>query len=93
MRPELERLRRIEQQLLNGPAARPAAEWQLQLLLDPDLQTDAEAQQRLYEGLGAAGRRQLRSELATIHARLYGPTPGAWPQRAVAWLRGALGLN
>lgn len=93
MRPELERLLRIEQQLLTGPAAQPAAEWQLQLLLDADLQIDTEAQQRLYAGLRAAGRHQLRSELAAIHARLYGPPPGAWPHRITAWLRGITGLN
>ncbi|MDO7885916.1 hypothetical protein [Hymenobacter cheonanensis] len=93
MRPELERLLRLEEQLLNGPAAVPATEWQLQLLLDPDLQADAKAQQRLYAGLRAAGRRQLRSELAAIHARLYGPPPGAWPHRVASWLRGIMGLN
>lgn len=93
MRPELERLRRIEQHLLSGPAAQPAAEWQLQLLFDPDLQTDTEVQQRLYAGLRVAGQRQLRRELAAIHARLYGPLLGAWPQRVAAWLRGAIGLN
>lgn len=93
MRPELERLRRMEEQLLCGPAALPAAEWQLQLLLDPELQADAEAQQRLYAGLRAAGRQQLRGELAAIHTRLYGPPPSAWPQRAAAWLRSAFGLN
>ncbi|QKG58066.1 hypothetical protein GKZ68_16420 [Hymenobacter sp. BRD128] len=88
MRPELERLLRIEQQLHS-----PAAEWQLQLLLDADLQADAEAQQRLYAGLRAAGRHQLRRELAALHTRLYGPPLGAWPHRIAAWLRGALGLN
>jgi hypothetical protein len=93
MRPELERLLRIEQQLVNGPAALPAAEWQLQLLLDPDLQTDTEVQQRLYAGLRAAGRQQLRGELAAIHARLFGSPPGAWPQRVAAWLRSFAGLN
>lgn len=93
MRPELERLRRIEQQLLHGPAAQPAAEWQLQLVLDPELQADTTAQQRLYAGLRAAGRRQLRGELAAIHARLYGPPLGAWPHRAAAWLRSIMGLN
>ncbi|GAA4501826.1 hypothetical protein GCM10023172_24230 [Hymenobacter ginsengisoli] len=93
MRPELERLQHIEEQLLRGPAAQPAAEWQLQLLLDPELQADAEAQQQLYAGLRAAGRRQLRSELAGIHTRLYGPPPEAWPHRVASWLRGAFGRN
>lgn len=90
MRPELERLLLIEQQLLNGPAALPAADWQLRRLLDGDLAADAATQQRLYAGLRAAGRRQLRRELAAIHVRLYGP--GArrwadWPRRMGAWLR------
>lgn len=93
MRPELKRLWRIEQQLLNGPAALAAAEWQLQLLLDADLQADAEAQQRLYAGLRTAGQRQLRRELSAIHAHLYGPPPGAWLQRVAHWLRGALRPN
>ncbi len=79
MRPELERLRLIEQQLLPGPATLPAADWQLHLLLDGELAADAETQQQLYQGLRLAGRRQLRQELRQIHARLYG---GRW-----AWLR------
>lgn len=72
MRPELERLRLIEQQLLNSPAALPAADWNLRLLLDGDLQADTAAQQQLYQGLRLAGQRQLRQELRTIHERLYG---------------------
>ena len=79
MRPELERLHLIERQLLNGPAALPADEWQLRLLLDGELQADAAAQQQLYHGLRLAGRRQLRRELHQIHERLY----GGWR----AWLR------
>jgi hypothetical protein len=93
MRPELERLLHIEQQLLNSPAAQPAAEWQLQLLLDPDLQADTQVQQRLYAGLRAAGQQQLRGELVAIHARLYGAPLGAWPRRAAAWLRSIMGAN
>ena len=93
MRPALERLSLLEQQLLNGPAAQPAAEWQLRLLLDPDLQADMAAQQRLYAGLRAAGRRELRRELTGIHARLYGPLPSAWPHRAAAWLRAFIQAN
>jgi hypothetical protein len=79
MRPALERLHLIEQQLLNGPAALPAGEWQLRQLFDGELAADAAAQQQLYHGLRAAGRQQLRQELHQIHARLYG---GRW-----AWLR------
>lgn len=83
MRPDLERLLLIEQQLLAGPAALPAADWQLRCLLDGDLAADAAAQQQLYQGLRLAGRRQLRRELAAIQARLYAPRPGRW----LAWWR------
>jgi hypothetical protein len=72
MRPELERLRLIEEQLLNGPAALPTEEWNLRLLLDGDLAADADTQRQLYLGLQLAGRQQLRQELRQIHARLHG---------------------
>ncbi|MDQ2795198.1 MAG: hypothetical protein M3Y12_14495 [Bacteroidota bacterium] len=79
MRPELKRLQIIEQQLLNGPDARPAEEWTLRQLFDGELAADTATQQQLYHGLRRAGRQQLRQELRQIHARLYG---GRW-----AWLR------
>jgi hypothetical protein len=87
MRPELERLQRIEAQLL-GPAP-TAADWPLQLLLDPTLAADAEVQQQLYQGLRQAGRRQLRAELNAIHAQLYAPRQ-SWTSTAVAGLRTVL---
>lgn len=71
MRPELERLRLIEQQLLNGPAALPTEDWALRQLLDGELAADTQGQQQLYHGLRGAGRQQLRRELRQIHARLY----------------------
>ncbi|MET4074132.1 hypothetical protein [Hymenobacter sp. UYCo722] len=80
MRPALERLLLIEQQLLNGPAALPAADWYLRQLLDGELAADAAAQQQLYHGLRAAGRQQLRHELRAIHARLY-TGPFGWLRR------------
>ena len=84
MRPELERLHLIEQQLLNGPAALPAEDWHLRQLLDGDLAADAEVQQQLYHGLRRTGRQQLRQELRTIHARLYNGWRGwlrrLWPR-------------
>ncbi len=86
MRPELDRLLLIEQQLFNGPAALPPADWDLRRLLDGDLDDDVHAQQQLYQGLRGAGRQQLRRELRAIHARLYGPRLSrwlAWPN----WLR------
>lgn len=79
MRPALERLHLIEQQLLNGPAALPPADWQLRQLFDGELTADTEQQQQLYHGLRRAGRQQLRHELRQLHVRLYG---GRW-----AWLR------
>ena len=84
MRPELERLALIEQQLLPGPSALPADEWRLRLLLDGELQADTGAQQQLYHGLRRAGRQQLRRELRQIHARLHGGWRGwlrrLWPR-------------
>lgn len=90
MRPALERLRLIEQQLLGTPAALAPADWRLRLLLDGDLAADTSAQQRLYRGLRAAGRQQLHQELRQIHAHLYPPQPGRWPNwlaRLTGWLR------
>ncbi|MGY3088443.1 hypothetical protein ACVWYF_001476 [Hymenobacter sp. UYAg731] len=72
MRPELERLQLIEQQLLNGPAALPAEDWNLRQLFDGELAADTQVQQQLYHGLRMAGQQQLRQELCQIHARLYG---------------------
>ena len=71
MRPELERLRLIEQQLLDNPAALPAEDWRLRQLFDSELAADAQVQQQLYHGLRRAGRQQLRQELQLIHNRLY----------------------
>ncbi|MBF9142945.1 hypothetical protein [Hymenobacter properus] len=88
MRPELERLRLIEQQLLNSSTALPAEDWQLRLLLDGELAADTAAQQQLYQGLRLAGRRQLRRELADIHARLYELPASPWArlwQRMKPW--------
>ena len=68
MRPELERLQRIEHQLLG----QPAADWHVQELLDADLAADTNLQRQLYQVLYVAGQQQLRHELVTIHHRLYG---------------------
>jgi hypothetical protein len=71
MRSELERLRLIEQQLLQTPAAVPADQWRLRQLFDAELAADADLQQQLYHGLHQAGRQQLKRELRAIHAQLY----------------------
>ena len=78
MRPELERLHLIEQQLLRTPAALPADEWYLRELVDGELALDTAAQQQLYHGLRLAGRRQLRRELQLLHAHLYAPRQHRW---------------
>jgi hypothetical protein len=88
MRPELERLHLIEQQLLNTPAALPAEDWHLRQLLDGELAADAEAQRQLYHGLRLAGRQQLRQELCQIHARLYTSQANGW----LTWLKGILAM-
>lgn len=85
MRPELERLHLIEQQLRRTPAALPAEEWQLRQLFDGELALDTAAQQQLYHGLRLAGRRQLRRELQLIHVGLYAPRPGSWFARLRHW--------
>lgn len=84
MRPELERLRRLEQHLL-GPALTDSAEC---LPLDAALPGDAEAQRQVYNALHRAGQRQLRQELLVIHERLYGPGVGCW-----TWVAAAAGLR
>ena len=88
MRHELERLRLIEQQLLNTPAALPAEDWHLRQLLDGELAADTETQRQLYYGLRLAGRQQLRQELRQIHARLYAPQASGW----LAWLKRILAM-
>lgn len=85
MRPELERLHLIEQQLLQTPAALPADEWRLRQLFDGELTLDTAAQQQLYHGLRRAGRRQLRQELRLIHAHLYAARPDGWFARLRRW--------
>jgi hypothetical protein len=77
MRPELERLQQIEQQLL-AVSSPDAASWEVQLLLDSDLSADTETQRLLYQGIQLAGQKQLRRELALLHQRLYGPSRGSW---------------
>ncbi|MDO7873264.1 hypothetical protein Q5H93_00860 [Hymenobacter sp. ASUV-10] len=78
MRPELDRLHLIEQQLLQTPAALPASEWHLRQLFDGELTADAALQRQLYHGLHQAGRQQLKRELRTIHTQLYGSPGPRW---------------
>lgn len=78
MRPELDRLHLIEQQLLQTPAALPADEWRLRLLFDCELAAEADLQQQLYHGLHQAGRQQLKRELRAIHAQLYNSPGRNW---------------
>ncbi len=85
MRPELTRLHWIEQYLLGSPAPAATAAWQLQRVLDPELAADAAAQQQVYAGLRAAGRQQLRRELRTLHAQLYGPRRSVATRLANGW--------
>jgi len=84
MRPELDRLHRIEAQLLGQPQPAGAPDWQVQRLLDAELDADAQAQRQLYVGIRAAGRRQLRAELNAIHAQLYPSRPN-WLRRLLSW--------
>ncbi|TGE27628.1 hypothetical protein [Hymenobacter metallicola] len=88
MRPALERLRLIERHLLGRPTPVEAAQWQLQLLTDPELAPDAATQQHLYHALHEAGRQQLRQELEQIHRRYERQTRRrGWVQAATDHLR------
>lgn len=94
MRPELERIYRIEQYLLGTLPACPTEEWAVQQVLDAELEADTQTQQLTYRALYAAGRRQLRQELQLIHEQLYAPRTSRWhwlkasSQRAIrSWLR------
>lgn len=90
MRAELERLQFVEAHVLTG--AVPTAEWAQRAQLDPELEVEAHAQRQLYRGLRAAGRQQLRHELAQIHERLYGgAAPWGWWARLRQLLAGKLG--
>jgi len=82
MRPELERLQRIEHHVLGASHPDQAAEWALQQLFDAELEVDTQAQQLVYQALHLAGRRQLRQELQQIHEQLYGPRLSRWRQLA-----------
>lgn len=78
MRPDLARLQQIEQHLRGSHTPSQAPDWQLQCLLDPELDADTQAQRQLYRGLYVAGQQQLRRELNHIHGQLYGPRAGIW---------------
>lgn len=82
MRPELERLQRIEHHVLGAAHPGQVAEWALQQLFDAELEADTQAQQLVYHALHLAGRRQLYYELQQIHEQLYGPRPSRWRQLA-----------
>jgi len=71
MRPQLERLQRIEHYLLHKPTPEQVADWRVQALLDADLASDTELQRRAYQSIHLAGQQQLRRELAAIHQQLY----------------------
>lgn len=90
MRPELKRLQTIEHQLLAATPPLDAAAWDVQCLLDAELEADTETQQLLYQGITLAGRRQLRRELAAIHQRLYASPRTGWLHTATAGLRSFL---
>ncbi|PJJ52993.1 hypothetical protein [Hymenobacter chitinivorans] len=92
MRPALDQLRLIEHHLLGCPTPAEAAQWQVRLLTDPELATDAMAQRQLYQTLHEAGRRQLRQELELIHSRFERQTRRrGWLHSATENLRRLLG--
>jgi hypothetical protein len=84
MRPELERLQRIEYYLADATSA-PSGP--IEQLFDADWKADTELQRQLYQGLRLAGQQQLRRELHQIHQRLY--RRRGWLQAATSQLRQA----
>ncbi|RYU78282.1 hypothetical protein [Hymenobacter persicinus] len=92
MRPALDRLQYLEHHLLGRPTPAEAAQWQVQLLTDPNLAADAQTQVQLYQALREAGRQQLRHELRQIHAHLERTTRRrTWLQTATDHLSHLLG--
>jgi hypothetical protein len=72
MRPELETIQLLEGYLRGTLAEAQRVEVEIRLLWDRDWQQGLAAQQTAYQALREAGRKRLRQELNTIHARLFG---------------------
>ena len=72
MRPELEEIRLLEDYLHDNLPEEQHQHVSVRLLWDWVWQRNLAAQQTAYRALKLAGRRQLRQELESIHARLFG---------------------
>ncbi len=72
MRPELEEIQLLEAYLANSLPEAQRIEVEVRLLWDQEWQSKLSYQQLAYQAIRCAGRKQLRKELESIHARLFG---------------------
>jgi hypothetical protein len=89
MRPELERMQRIEDYLHQRLTSDQTSEMEIRLLLDDSLREDTRMQQQLYTAIRSEGRRQLRRELEAMHSRWYKGTVLLKIARLITFLLGA----
>lgn len=72
MRPELEEIQLLEAYLANTLSEEEQLEVEVRLLWDQEWQKRVSYQQLAYQAIRCAGRKQLKKELLSIHARLFG---------------------
>ena len=72
MRPELEEMQLLEAYLANTLSETEQIEVEVRLLWDQEWQQKFSYQELAYRAIRCAGRKQLRKELESIHARLFG---------------------
>ncbi|CCH52454.1 hypothetical protein BN8_01457 [Fibrisoma limi BUZ 3] len=72
MRPELEEIQRLEEYLAGALPEEQQLDVAVRLLWDQELQRKLAGQKLAYKILRLFGRRKLRTELETIHVRLFG---------------------
>lgn len=71
MRPELEKIKILENFIKGNLPEAQAVDVQIRLLWDQSWQQALARQRLAYRALQAAGRQQLRLELKTIHNQLF----------------------
>jgi hypothetical protein len=72
MRPELEEIQLLEAYLANTLSEAQRIDVEVRLLWDQEWQRKFSYQELAYQAIRYAGRKQLRRELDSIHARLFG---------------------
>lgn len=72
MRPQLEEIQLLEAYLANTLSEAQRIDVEVRLLWDQEWQQKFSYQELAYRAIHCAGRKQLRKELDSIHARLFG---------------------